>query len=239
MGIYKYLLVNISVWSYVLDFVLTLLWMPLPMMPAPSICITGILKNLGQYNGNGISFISFMFTFGGCNVSCFCAQLYRIYAATGKDTHIFSQRWFIAVMILCHCIASSPGIIGYFFTVELDNDSLIRYQITNFPFMKSVVWKLPCGGFIVDENHKNFLYFFLTVFVCVSIGIITNGIMLTYLLLSLKESFKNSVSLRNSQLQRQLVTVLIVQTLLPTICLCIPYSFVILSALTYSPFLSS
>ena len=105
--------------------------------------------------------------------------------------------------------------------------------------MKSVVWKLPCGGFIVDEYHKQFLYFFLTVFACVSLGIVANATCLTYLLLSLKNSFKNSVSLRNSQLQRQLVTVLVVQTLLPTICLCIPYSFIILTALTNSTVLSS
>ena len=57
MGSYKYYLLNIIFWSFVFDLDLALIFTPVPLYPALSICTAGVLRNLGA----GIHYVSMIF----------------------------------------------------------------------------------------------------------------------------------------------------------------------------------
>ncbi|KAE9555613.1 hypothetical protein FO519_001191 [Halicephalobus sp. NKZ332] len=231
MGIYKYILLNIVLWSFAMDIIYTLLWMPLQIMPAPGICITGLLSPLGQYNGNGACLLAFIMTYVGCNMSCCHAQFYRVITAKGKSTMFFSYPWMIAITVLSHILPATPGIFAYLYALELDDEALKDYFVKNFPNIRFIVENLPCGGFIIDGNHEKWKIFFGTCFFCLSGCLCLSAGMLTYILKTLKRVLKNSVSMKSAQLQRQLILTLVVQSCLPSICLGLPYLMTVLASM--------
>uniref|UniRef100_A0A7E4URT9 G_PROTEIN_RECEP_F1_2 domain-containing protein n=1 Tax=Panagrellus redivivus TaxID=6233 RepID=A0A7E4URT9_PANRE len=232
MGIYKYLLLNIIIWSFLMDTSLTLLWMPYVMMPAPAICTTGLLRGFGVYGGSSLCFVIFMFCFSGCNISCGIAQFFRFLAVRPHgQIKIFRNTRFLFGVAMIYVFTPIPVILAYFYSMEYDYDGLQFFLTENFPFTRSIVLKVPCGGFIIDGHHYKYLVFFGTGLLCMLICMTSSVALLTSLLKSLKRQLKTSVAMKGAKQQRQLYMALLFQTLLPTLCLGLPYSLLVVESL--------
>ncbi|KAE9552414.1 hypothetical protein FO519_004355 [Halicephalobus sp. NKZ332] len=148
MGIYKYFLLDIIFWSYVMDFVTTLLWMPLPAMPAPSICISGLMKDLGNYNGNSLCFVIFIIAFGGCGAACNFAIFFRLFAVRAQHLDFFAKKNMIILITVIHCVNTIPVIGSFYYAMNAAEDTfedLRNYHIREYPFMDKLVFLVPCG----------------------------------------------------------------------------------------------
>jgi hypothetical protein len=72
IGQYKWYLLNIAVMSYVYDFYMTCIWLPMPLFPSMVMCSRGLLTNTGWIIGGMLGYVCFAcYAYGHIkNVGC-------------------------------------------------------------------------------------------------------------------------------------------------------------------------
>jgi hypothetical protein len=96
--------------SILIDLHLTIIYVPMPLFPAPLFCTEGILKPLGIFAGNAAPYDVLMFLIGYCGGALFAAFIYR-YAASTEKCVWFSRRKTWYIIICAHVFVALPCIV--------------------------------------------------------------------------------------------------------------------------------
>ena len=235
MGLYKYILLDIIFWSYFMDLITTLLWMPLSAMPAPSICISGLMKDLGNYSGNALCLAIFMFSFGGCGVASNLAIYFQLCALRAQNLDVFAKKSVVFLLFCLHVFSTLPIIGSFYYGMDLNGysfEDLRDFHITNYPFMKDIVFLIPCGGFIIDETHKKAFAFLGITLVTVLIHVFIGVFNISRMLFHLRKIGKRKKTItKKDEFQKQLFIALLLQAMLPVLCLGVPYTIVVIEVI--------
>lgn len=129
IGNYKFYLLNIVIWSFLLDLYLTLIFSPVPIFPAAGICSESIFN----FFHAGFHMIVFAYLSGGIAASVISAFVYRYFCISNQIKKLHSRTGLI-FLIFGHLIAGLPlGICFYMALITNENvNELKNVSFLNF-----------------------------------------------------------------------------------------------------------
>ena len=120
MEIYKYYLLNILIWSTLLDLFTTIIFVPILILPAPALCSNGPLRGFPAI----YQFMIFILLLIGGAISLVVAFLYRYLRVKNRCDIIHSKKGLIMItiaFIILSAIANVVLLIAYYQTGSVNS----------------------------------------------------------------------------------------------------------------------
>ncbi|KAE9548173.1 hypothetical protein FO519_008613, partial [Halicephalobus sp. NKZ332] len=220
LGSYKYYMCNISLWSFLFDIYMTILYVPKPLFPALAVCSGGLLKGFGWFYGGEIAYFVFLLFFGACSMSVVSAFGYRLLILKNKEFWIKSKTW-ISSLAFLHIFYWTPTWILAAVAAK-DHDTIVRSVMKEYPSMDPNFPTDSC--YSTSFSVSKVSYVFITVCCLQYFTFVPVISTLAYFChRSLKVS-REKMSPKTFRMHRELIFSLLFQIAAPMITLFIPYS---------------
>uniref|UniRef100_A0AC35FT06 G protein-coupled receptor n=1 Tax=Panagrolaimus sp. PS1159 TaxID=55785 RepID=A0AC35FT06_9BILA len=214
MGTYKYYLLNISFWSFILDIYTDIFYTPILLSPTTALCSEGILKD---FNDIAVLHLPiFAILLGCCGASCLIAMIFRFFSITSSVNKLHNKSG-VTVLALLHLVGLPAG-IGYIYIQTEKNDKLMIMQ-KNYPTIYDFYQKHTCTATLSDTLA------FKIVLIIAFLTFGSTGIVFGYFCHRTGRSLrlsKNVMSHRTYIMHVKMYLLLLYQSFLPLGCLAIP-----------------
>ena len=135
IGVYKYYLLSIVLWSVVLDLFTTIFFVPIPIFPAPALCSYGPFDKATF--PAAYQFAIFLALLIGSAISLVVAFLYRYLRVKNRSDILHSYSGILTMflsLVIFSTVLDVFMLIGYFQTGEVNSyiQQVIYFEISDY-----------------------------------------------------------------------------------------------------------
>uniref|UniRef100_A0A914EG89 Uncharacterized protein n=1 Tax=Acrobeloides nanus TaxID=290746 RepID=A0A914EG89_9BILA len=208
MKTYKWFLLNIVIWSYLMDVNLTLIYVPLSLFPAPVMCILGVADRIENlFYANYVVIFLLIELLGACGAAIVCALYYRYRSVMGQPIDIFHKKSVILGIALFHLVNGLPCLICLIYASEQSVPNIVKYVTETFPTVPNLYW-LKCGALDVSALSAKIFVTLCASEILLYVLIVVSGSVYVYVCHK-RMLAKSSEKIRS--LERQWIIALIIQ----------------------------
>ncbi|KAI1697783.1 serpentine type 7TM GPCR chemoreceptor srh domain-containing protein [Ditylenchus destructor] len=221
MSVYKWYLLNMTIWCYALDFFNTVLYVPYTIFPAVGTCNLGLLGSLTGFLprvlANSVSWAMFNQLLGMCGVSIMASSVYRL-AALHNATDAMTSPKTIFITVLAHIFYTAPCIAVYVTTFHSDEEQLEYIKNTHpklLPF-----WNTHTCSIFISLSHL--MRYALVAIAQIVLAAAATLTIVWYCFREMKRT-KDVISSKTYRLHKMLTISLLLQFMIPMLLLILPF----------------
>ncbi|KAI1696164.1 serpentine type 7TM GPCR chemoreceptor srh domain-containing protein [Ditylenchus destructor] len=225
MSVYKWYLLNMTIWCYALDFFNTVVYVPFTVFPAVGICTLGVLSFLPRVTAT-YNWAMFNQLLGMCGMSIMASSVYRL-AALHNATDTMTSRKTIFIIVLAHVFYTAPCITVYSTTIHSD-EQMLDYMKNTHPKLLPFWNTHQCRSMLINADLMRYALVAIAQICLAATATLT---IVWYCFREMKRT-KSIISSNTYRLHKMLTISLLLQFTIPMLLIILPFIAIGIFAVT-------